>query len=158
MKLQWKKLLLCLFLPLFIGGTAGFLTRSSTQDYAMMTKPPLSPPAVVFPIVWTILYLLMGISSYLIAVSDATLQAKRDALIRYGIQLALNFLWPIVFFSLQNYVTAFLLLVLLWYAVYRMIKAFRPISPAAAYLQIPYLLWLTFAGYLNFAVILLNRF
>ncbi|MBE5975469.1 TspO/MBR family protein [Lacrimispora xylanisolvens] len=149
-----KKLIFFLVLPLAVGALAGFLTKNSMMVYKNLNQPPLSPPGWIFPIVWTILYLLMGLGSYLIAQSSSP--KKKEALQIYGIQLALNFIWSIVFFNLQNYLLAFLILLVLWYFIIRMIRAFGSVNPTAALMQIPYLLWVTFAGYLNLAIVLLN--
>ncbi len=155
MKPNLKKLLFCLAVPLFVGVLAGLLIRSSLPLYRSAAKPPLSPPAFLFPIVWTLLYLLMGFGSYLIIRSDSTEKSK--ALTIYVIQLLLNFLWPLVFFNYQAFLPALIILSLLWYFVLQMLLAFRDIAPLAGYLQIPYLLWLTFAFYLNLGAYLLNR-
>lgn len=154
MAIQWKKLIPSLLLPLAVGLIAGLLIRESVPLYATVTKPPLAPPGWLFPVVWTILYILMGVSSYLIATSGSP--QKNSALLLYAIQLFWNFIWPLVFFNLQWFLPALVILIILWYAVYRMIKSFYAISPVAAKLQIPYLVWLTFALYLNLAVALLN--
>lgn len=149
-----RKLLAYIIFPLAVGGISGFLTRNSINMYTSLNRPPLSPPGWVFPLVWTILYLLMGISSYLIASSSSP--KKREALLLYAVQLLLNFIWSPIFFGLRNYLLAFLVLLLLWYAIYKMIRSFFPINSTAALLQIPYLLWVTFAGYLNLAIVFLN--
>lgn len=153
-KIKWKALLVALLIPLAVGGLSALLTRNFTAFYEQIQKPALSPPAIVFPIVWTILYLLMGISSYLIYTSYA--ENKQEALTLYGIQLLLNFFWPILFFGLQAYLISFLWLILLWVVIILMIRQFYIAVPVAAYLQIPYLLWITFAGYLNLMIFLLN--
>lgn len=155
MHISWKRLLISIGISLFIGGLAGFLTQNSMTVYNQLTQPPLSPPGWVFPIVWTILYILMGISAYIINESDSP--TKEKALTIYGLQLLLNFLWSIVFFNLQNSLLAFVVLVVLWLLIVAMIRLFKEISPLAAYLQIPYLLWVTFAGYLNLMLFILNR-
>lgn len=152
--IQWKKLIPALLLPLAVGLISGLLIRNTVPLYATVTKPPLAPPGWLFPVVWTILYILMGISSYMIAISDSP--SRNNALILYAVQLFWNFLWPLVFFNLQWFLLALVILVILWYTVYQMIKSFYAISPLAAKLQIPYLVWLTFALYLNLAVVLLN--
>ena len=144
-------------LPLIVGGVAGLLTRNSMQDFAALRQPPLSPPGWLFPVVWTILYILMGISSYLIATSGANPSAITDALVVYYIQLAVNFLWSFFFFTFQWYLFSLIWLILLWVIIIMMIKAFADISKPAAYLNIPYLLWVTFAAYLNAGIWLLNR-
>jgi len=180
MKRNWKTLVICILIPLAVGTVAGFLTRGGMESFALLNKPPLSPPAWVFPVAWTILYTLMGISSYLIYVSesqknrlsvrDARENKRKEAEIRntkensrksqalttYGYQLIVNFLWPVFFFNFQWYFFAFLWLVLLWILVAKMILEFGRISQTAAFLNVPYLLWLSFAGYLNLGIWLLN--
>ena len=155
MHISWKRLLISIGISLLTGGLAGFLTQNSMTFYNQLTKPPLSPPGWIFPIVWTLLYILMGISAYIIYESNSP--NKEKALTLYGWQLFFNFLWSIIFFNLQNSLLAFLVLIILWVLIIAMIKAFKEISPLAAYLQIPYLLWVTFAGYLNLMLIILNR-
>lgn len=154
MKIQWKTLLLFIFLPLFLGFLSSQLISSNVALYDTLILPPFSPPAFLFPIVWTILYILMGISSYLIFVSDHPM--KKSALILYVIQLFLNFIWSPIFFHLQMYGLAFLILVLLFIVVLLMTKQFFNISPIAGLFQIPYILWLVIAGYLNLTILLLN--
>lgn len=154
MKIQWKRLLLCLALPLAVGGLSAFLTKDAMAQFALVNKPPLSPPGWLFPVVWTVLFLLMGFASYLVSRSDS--MQKRPALILYAIQLSVNFFWSIFFFNFEWYLFSFLWLVLLWVLILLTIRAFRRVSPTAAILLIPYLLWVTFAGYLNLAIWLLN--
>lgn len=149
-----RKLIIFILIPLAVGLVSGILTKNSMTMYNTLNQPALSPPGWVFPVVWTILYILMGVSSYLIATSPS--QKKQEALLLYAIQLFLNFIWSPIFFGLGNYFLAFLVLVLLWYVIVKMIRAFFRIDPTAALLQIPYLLWITFAGYLNLAIIFLN--
>ena len=127
------------------------------KDFEVLNQPPLSPPGWLFPIVWTILYTLMGISAYLIKTSDAKEQEKADALSIYHYQLLVNFLWPVFFFNFGWYLFSLIWLLLLWILVLWMIIRFEKINKTAAYLNIPYLLWLTFAAYLNFGVWWLNR-
>lgn len=154
-KIEWKKLILCLAIPLLVGGLAALLSMNSFDLYDEVNKPALAPPSWLFGVAWTILYVLMGVSSYIIFMSGS--QKSRDALRIYAIQLVFNFIWPLVFFVAGAFLPAFVLLCVLWVTVLLMINRFCSISPLAAYLQIPYLLWLTFAGYLNFMVYLLNR-
>lgn len=149
-----RKLIVFILIPLAVGLVSGILTKNSMTMYNSLNQPALSPPGWVFPVVWTILYILMGVSSYLIATSPS--QKKQEALLLYAIQLFLNFIWSPIFFGLGNYFLALLVLVLLWYVIVKMIRAFFRIDPTAALLQIPYLLWITFAGYLNLAIIFLN--
>lgn len=154
-KVHWKTLIMNLIVPLAIGGLSTFLTKDSMNLYETITRPSLSPPSWLFPVAWTLLYILMGISSYLVTVSDS--ESKTEALTLYSISLVLNFIWSPIFFIGQNYLVAFIVLVILWYTVFQMIQAFFEIRPLAATLQIPYLIWLTFAGYLNLSIYFLNR-
>lgn len=155
MNINWKKLLLFLAIPLVAGGLATLLS-GGMDSYQVMNQPPLSPPGWIFPVVWTVLYLLMGYASYRIAESDVPKEDRRKGLVFYAIQLFLNFLWPIVFFGLQWYFAAFGLLLVLWVFIYLTMHFFEQIDETAENLLIPYLLWVTFAGYLNLGVALLN--
>lgn len=153
--IKLKPLIVGILIPLAIGGLAALLTMGQMDIYQTLTTPPLSPPSILFPIVWGILYVLMGISSYFIYISDSSV--KKSALTLYAVQLVVNFIWPILFFNLQNYLFSFIWLVLLWILVLLMIILFYKIKPLAGVLQIPYLVWITFAGYLNLAIYLLNK-
>ena len=154
MKVKWKELIVSIAISLGVGALSGYLTMNSMSLYNDLVKPPLTPPGWIFPIVWTILFVLMGISAYLIYISDS--EEKAQALQMYAIQLMLNFIWSLVFFNMQAYLLAFLILILLWIAIITMIKVFYEINPIAGKLQVPYLLWVTFAGYLNLAIYILN--
>lgn len=154
MKIKWKELIIALVIPLAVGALSAFLTRNSMMIYNQIVTPPLAPPSWLFPVVWTILFALMGISSYLVYVSNA--ENKTKALTIYAIQLILNFIWPLLFFNMQAYTFAFVWLIALWVAVLAMIIEFYMAKPLASYLQIPYLVWLTFAAYLNLAIAILN--
>lgn len=151
--IQWKKLLLCIAIPLAVGGLAALLTGSSMERFASLKQPPLSPPGWLFPVVWTVLYVLMGIASYLVLVSG---KPNRAALRLYGIQLAVNFLWPLLFFRWELYWFAFAWLVLLWVLIIATAVCFHAIHKVAGWLFVPYILWVTFAGYLNFSIAVLN--
>lgn len=146
--------LIFLLLPLAIGAFSALLSGNMSNSYATFTKPSFAPPGLVFPIVWTVLYVLMGISSYLIVQSDHP--DRRAALRIYFVQLFFNFMWSILFFGLSDYLLAFFWLLLLIGLVLIMIIRFCQIRPAAGILQIPYLLWCVFAAVLNYAVYLLN--
>lgn len=152
---NYKALIISILIPLTVGGLSALLTRNNMDVYGALDQPPLAPPGWVFPVVWTILYTLMGISSYLIYTSDSLY--KKSALKAYAAQLIVNFLWTIIFFNLQAYFFAFLWLILLLVLIVLMIAGFSRINKTAAYLQIPYLLWVMFAGYLNFGIYMLNR-
>ncbi len=155
MKINWKKLIICLAIPLAVGGLAALLS-GGMADYSVINQPPLSPPGWLFPIVWTILYLLMGYASYRVLTSGAEQEQIRKALRLYGAQLALNFLWPIIFFGFDAYLLAFVVLIALWVLIFLTVRAFSKIDERAGDLLLPYLLWVTFAGYLNLGVYLLN--
>lgn len=156
MKIYWKKLLICLAIPLAVGAVAALLTGGGMGQYSVMNQPPLSPPGWLFPVVWTILYLLMGYASYRVLTSGADEGQVNRALTLYGAQLAINFLWPLVFFGLQWYWAAFVVLIVLWILIYLTMRAFSEIDEWAGNLLLPYILWVTFAAYLNLGVALLN--
>ncbi|MBQ2935946.1 MAG: tryptophan-rich sensory protein [Lachnospiraceae bacterium] len=156
MRLNIKQLIICIAIPLLIGSLSAFLTRDSMTTFSRVIKPPLSPPGILFPIVWTVLYALMGIASYLIISSDAAKEDVQNAIFVYALQLGINFFWSIFFFNLQWYLFSFFWLLLLWTFILYTIVVFYRISKPAAYLLIPYLLWVTFAGYLNLGIAILN--
>ena len=136
-----------------VGGALVGLIISGYMNYGDMVKPPLSPPSYIFPIVWTILYILMGIS-YFIATKDNGNDKELNQI--YILQLLVNFFWPIIFFVLKMYFTAFFWIILLLILVIIMIKELLKINKISGYLQIPYLMWLLFATYLNIGIFLLN--
>lgn len=155
-KTNWKTYAFWVVLAEAVGGISGWLTQAGTRYFSTnVTQPPLSPPALVFPIVWGILYLLMGIGAARVSLTPASTHRSRG-LNLFVLQLAVNFLWSPIFFNLRAYGFSFFWLLLLWSLVLLMIGSFRRADPAAANLQIPYLLWLTFAAYLNLGVWHLN--
>ncbi len=156
MRVRWKTLAIALAIPLVVGGLSALVTRREMEAFSQLNQPPLSPPSWLFPIVWTILFLLMGLASYLVITGDAPDGVIRRALTVYGIQLGVNFLWSILFFNLKWYLFAFCWLVLLWGLILVTMLLFFPIRKAAGWLLVPYFLWVTFAGYLNFGIFLLN--
>ena len=139
-----------------VGALSAFLTRNNMDIYSTsIIQPPLSPPAILFPIVWGILYALMGFSAARIYLSAPSAERSRGINL-FITQLVINFFWSLIFFNAQAFGFAFIWLLLLWFLVLLMILTFRKTDPLAAYLQIPYLIWLTFAAYLNAAVWYLN--
>lgn len=139
-----------------VGGLSGWLTRQGVEIYNETIKqPPLSPPSIVFPIVWSVLFALMGIGAARIYLAPAA-KAKPRSLGLFFTQLAFNFLWTIIFFNLQAFDFAFFWLLALWGLILWMIISFYKVDKPAAWLQVPYLLWVAFAGYLNLGVWLLN--
>ena len=154
MKIKDKSsLIIAILIPIAVG-TLSALFSGNMQIYSRINKPALSPPGTLFPIVWTILYILMGISSYIIYESNDL--NKESALRTYALQLFFNFFWSIIFFRLNLYFTAFVWLLALIFLIVKMIVQFHRIKPIAAYLQMPYLLWCVFAAYLNFMIFRLN--
>lgn len=144
-------------IPVAVGLLSAYLTRSNMDLYQSIVQPKLSPPAVVFPIVWTILYILMGISSTMVYNSVAAESEKSQALLVYGLQLIFNFFWSIFFFNYRAFLLSFVWLMALWILIAAMIVQFYKINATAARLQIPYFVWVTFAGYLNLMIYILNR-
>ena len=156
MSKNWKIYLLWILLAEAVGGLSGWLTRNAVSLYSQsIVQPPLSPPGWVFPVVWTILFALMGIGAAAIWLSPPS-QARNLGLNLFITQLVVNFFWSPLFFNAQAYGLAFFWLLLLLALVLGMILVFRKANPKAAVLQIPYLLWLIFAAYLNFGVWYLN--
>lgn len=140
-----------------VGAFAGWLTREGTELYkTAVTKPPLSPPSLVFPIVWVCLFALMGIGAARLYLTEPS-KVRSRSLSLFLAQLIVNFFWSILFFNLQAFGFSFLWLLLLWVLILLMILSFRKADKLAAWLQVPYLLWVSFAAYLNFGVWLLNR-
>lgn len=152
-KIDYKCLLLNIFLPLFLGSFIGYVT-APYNNYNNIKLPSFAPLSIVFPIVWSIFYILMGISSYLIIKSNSN--KKYDALFIYGIQLIINLFWSIWFFIFRFYLFSFIWIILLIICVGIMIRKFFDINKISAYIQIPYLLWLLFACILNLFVYFLN--
>ena len=157
---MWDKLkpyLISIFIALGIGSLSAFLIRDNVYIYDLLRKPPLAPPAILFPIVWIPLYILMGISCARVCQQKAVYPDEVfDAMLSYIFQLIFNFLWPVIFFNMHTFLFAFIWIVVLWAGILKMIFKFSRIDTTAAYLQIPYLLWVTFAGYLNFMIYLMN--
>lgn len=153
MKVKSKsELLLFLLIPLAAGALSSLL--SGNMSYDGFITPSFAPPSYLFPIVWTILYILMGVSSYIIYSSGDP--GKGKALAVYALQLVFNFFWSILFFGFSQYLLAFLWLLVLVILIAVMIAQFYKISPLAAYLQMPYLFWCLFAAFLNYAIYKLN--
>ena len=153
-----KKLLtyaVSIAVALGVGSLSALITSGSMDIYSSVEAPPLSPSAIVFPIVWTILFTLMGISAARVYIAND--YKWNNALTVYIIQLAVNFAWSIIFFNMRAFLFAFIWLILLWVLIIVMIKGFYKYDKIAAYLQIPYLLWVTFAGYLNLGIYYLNK-
>ena len=156
MKLDIKKLIKSIAIPLAVGAVSGFLTQSGVEDFnSDAVKPFFMPPGWLFPVVWTVLYILMGVAVYFIDTSTSQ-KDKKTAFILYYLQLLFNFLWSFIFFSAENYLFAFIWIVILLALILATTVEFYKIEPKAAFLMIPYIIWVTFASVLNFSVYLLN--
>lgn len=149
-------LLCALTIPLLVGLIAATISSRAMAAYGSLNKPPLSPPPWVFSLAWTILYLMMGLASYYVVTSDARPAAIRSALFFYALQLIMNFFWTLFFFNWKMYLVAFFWLILMWVFVLICTYKFFAVATVSGILLIPYVLWLTFAGYLNFGAFILN--
>ena len=155
-KINYKSLIICIIIPLAVGGLSALLTMGSMRDFEALNKPPLSPPGWLFPVVWTALYVLMGVASYLVLETPSSSEEKKRAFKVYFLKLAFNFLWSIIFFTLGAYEIAFAwLCVLLSLIVVTTVRFWR-INKTAGILMLPYILWVLFAGYLNLAISYIN--
>lgn len=153
-KLSWSRLLAAELLTLGVGSLGGFLAREGFQSYGSLAQPPLSPPAAVFPIVWTVLYLLMGYSVYRIGQKGG--EDAKNALTLFAVYMVLNFLWPTVFFVKGAFLGALLLIIAQLVLLIATFSAFYRLSAKAAFLLIPTGIWTLFAAYLNAGVFILN--
>lgn len=151
--IELKNLIISILIPNLLG-LLGNMLGNSSMGFNEIIKPQFSPPGIVFPIVWFILYTLMGISSYIVNTSNS--ENKETALKTYFIQLILNCLWTFLFFNLNLYLLSFIWILVMIYFVIKMIYQFSKINKPAAYLQIPYLLWLIFASILTLSIYILN--
>ncbi len=155
-KINYKSLFICILIPLAVGGLSALLTMGSMDDFAALDKPPLSPPGWLFPIVWTVLYTLMGIASYIVLETPSSADSTKGAFSVYFLQLFFNFFWSIIFFSFGAFEIAFAwLLILLALIIITTVRFWR-ISTWAGILMLPYIAWVVFAGYLNAAIAYLN--
>lgn len=152
-EINWSNLITVVAIPLAVGGLSAWLTKDGMKSFASVNQPPLTPPMWLFPIVWTILFILMGIASYLIYSADADTSM---ALTLYAIQLVLNFFWSIWFFNCRWYLFSLIWLLCLWGFIIATMVSFFRISKPAGYMLLPYFIWVTFAAYLNLGVYLLN--
>lgn len=157
-KIRILPLILSIGIPLLLGGIVTFLMPNIKEIYESLVKPTFAPPSVIFPIIWTILYLLMGIASYKVYILKYDGIDSSSAIFVYGIQLLLNFLWSFIFFGFRLYGLAFIeLIVLVLFVILTIIRFYKKAGPKAAVLLIPYLIWLIYAGTLNFFIWMLNE-
>jgi tryptophan-rich sensory protein len=147
-------------LPLAVGGLSAFLTSDAMAQFGRLEQPPLSPPAWLFPVAWTILYVLMGIASYrlfsFVPADEGQRTIRTVALVLYLLQLAINFSWSLVFFGANAYWVAFGLLLAMWALIIAVMALASRIDRTATYLLVPYVAWTTFAAYLNLMIGILN--
>ena len=153
-----KEIAIAIIIPLLVGGLSPFLTKDAMNEFKNLNQPFLSPPAWLFPLAWTILYILLGFSSYFIYKNNNVYlyEEKEKTLLLYGIQLVFNFLWSIIFFNMKKYVFAFIWLLLLFGIIIMLMINAKKVSKISYYLLIPYVLWVLFALYLNIMIAILN--
>ena len=153
---RYLKLALCITLPLLVGGISGYATATSiTTWYTTLNKPFFNPPNYLFGPVWSLLYVLMGISLFRVLQSQKS-EIRANAIIIFCFQLFLNFCWSFLFFKFQLLAISFIEIIMMWISIATMIYTFSKIDKVTAYLQIPYLLWVSFASVLNGAIWYLN--
>ena len=157
MNIDFKKILkvgLFIAIPVLIGGLSALITMGNMQLFDSINKPPLAPPKWLFPVAWTILYIMMGIASYFLYKADS--EEGREALVLYGIQLFFNFWWSIIFFNLKAYWFAAIWLFTMWIIILILLIKSKKIDIRSFWLLLPYFLWTTFAFYLNVGIAILN--
>ena len=157
-KIRFMALIISIGIPLLIGGVISLLIPNIGSIYGELVKPNFAPPSIVFPIVWTILYLLMGIASYKVYVLKYENVDVSSAMFVYAVQLLLNFLWIFIFFGFRLYGVAFIeLLLLILFVMLTIIRFYKKGGKKVAILLIPYLIWIIYAGVLNFFIWMLNE-
>lgn len=151
------KLIIAILIPLIVGFTSGFFTAGNVSGwYQTIQKPSWNPPSWIFGPVWTTLYILMGISLFLVSRSDAAENVKRTAIILFAAQLVFNFFWSLIFFEMHQPGWAFVEILVMWVLILLTIFSFGKISSLAAWLLVPYISWVSFASILNYTIWRLN--
>lgn len=150
-------MIICVAIPVCVGLVSGFLTKNNMVVFDRINKPPLTPPSMVFPIAWAILYVMMGVASYFAITNCADGSQKLTMLVPYAAQLILNFAWSLIFFNAEAYGVAFVCLVFMQILIIRTAIYYLSVSKLAFFMMLPYIVWVTFAGYLNLGIIVLNR-
>lgn len=145
-----------LLLPMAVGMASAALSRNGIQLYKTMAKPFLAPPAVVFPVAWSVLYLMMGTASFFMFTTKTAGGNKSTAVILYLVQLAMNFFWTIIFFNLRMYTAAFVWLLIMYIIIIACTTLFFLIRPLAGWLMVPYNIWMAFAAYLNLSIVIMK--
>lgn len=154
-KINYKLLIICIAIPLIIGAVSAFISMNGMDEFNNVNKPPLTPPGWLFPIVWSILYVMMGVSSYIVLYSNPN-KNTANGMIFYAVQLIFNFFWSIFFFKMGLYTFSFIWLLFLLAFIILTLYYFFKVKKIAGYLLIPYTLWVTFAGYLTLGTAILN--
>lgn len=149
-------LIASLGIPLAVGVVSSLLTSDAMKIFHFMNKPPLSPPGWLFPIVWTILYLMMGLASYYVFRSEADRSIKRTGLALYGAQLVFNFFWSLLFFNASLYMVSFIWLMIMWALTIMTMLYFHKADRKAGWMMLPLVVWTTFAAYLNLGIYILS--
>ncbi|RCH54056.1 tryptophan-rich sensory protein [Mucilaginibacter hurinus] len=156
-KTEWLPLIICIAIPVAIGITASYFTDSDSAWYLALKKPSFNPPGWLFAPVWTSLYIMMGVASYLVWQNRENREPYFKARSLYVMQLILNFSWSFIFFQAHNVLGALVIIVLLWVLIVACIFSFKKLSTAAAWLMVPYILWVSFATVLNYSILRLNE-
>lgn len=159
----WQQILMaavCIIIPVAVGLVSAFITGDAMQKFGQFNQPPLAPPAWLFPVAWTILYILMGIGSYLLIMRKPKNKEEdkntKIAIILYFIQLVFNLVWSPIFFLSEKYYFALIWLMIMWILILFMMIYAGKKSKVAPWLFVPYFVWCAFAIYLNFSIALLN--
>lgn len=155
-KIRIFALLTAILIPVLVGLFSAYLTRNDMAIYETMNRPALAPPGWVFPVAWTALYIMMGLASYFVFVSDADSETKRKSLTAYGIQLLMNFCWSVLFFTLSRYLLALIWLLGMWLVILISTIRFYRIHRPAGLMMTLLLLWITFAAYLNLSCYIMS--
>jgi tryptophan-rich sensory protein len=151
------KLIVSLAIPQLAGLVGSVFTASALKSwYVELAKPALNPPSWIFGPVWTTLFVLMGIALYLVWKKLPTNKHAKTGLVLFGVQLGLNVLWSVLFFGLRSPGIAFIEIVFLWLAILATIVSFAKVSKKAAWMLVPYILWVSFASYLNYSIFILS--
>lgn len=148
--------ILAILFPTLVGVLSAFLTSGNMELYQTIVQPPLAPPPIVFPIAWTILYIMMGAASYFSTISSKSLHDWVQANLWYLLQLAMNFLWSIFFFNLKLYLFSLIWLIGMYAAIIVCTVHYFRIDKRAGWLMVPYNIWMAFATYLNLAIVIMN--
>lgn len=157
MKIKKDELAIAILLPLAVGSVASCFVKDAIFIYESLEKPSLSPPGWIFPVVWFVLYVLMGIASYWIYRMDENDKDVKHAMLLYVVQLGVNFFWPLLFFKYSLQLFALFWIILLFVLVAMLIKAYGKLDKRAAFFMLPYALWLLYGIYLNLGVYILNK-